>query len=161
VCTFSGAIGNEPACWRRRRRRPQSIAGPEGKAKTAVSGETRVGLYETCARGCLRHATPAIGLTASVFICLGLAVCAAPTTPHWQKAATDDATTERELRDCNDQANAALARQQALIDETVGRNWMLQGFAVVPLQRQLLLQQATEDSERVLDNCMRGKGFTK
>jgi hypothetical protein len=111
-------------------------------------------------RSCLGHATPASGLTASVSICLGLAVCVAPTTPHWQKAATDDATTERELSDCNDQANAALASQQALIDEEVGRNWMLQGFAVVPLQRQLLLQQATEDSKRVVDSCMRAKGFT-
>jgi hypothetical protein len=98
----------------------------------------------------------------SFAICLGLTVCVAPaTSPGWLKAGDDDATTERELRACNGQASAAFARDQEIIDATVGRNWMLQGLAVAPLQRQLLLQQAAEDAKQVLDYCMRAKGFTK
>ena len=109
-------------------------------------------------RSCLSHATSAIGLTASVFICLGLAVCVAPTTPHWQKTGTDDGARAGRLQRSGERRPREPA---ALIDEKVGRNWMLQGFAVVPLQRQLLLKQATEDSERVLSNCMRAKRLTE
>ena len=98
----------------------------------------------------------------SVFVCLGLAVCVAPTTPpRWLKAGADDATTERELRDCNEQASGILASEQEIIDATVGRNWMLQGIAVVPLERQLKLREAAEHAEQVLSSCMRAKGFTK
>jgi hypothetical protein len=99
---------------------------------------------------------------ASVFLCLLLAVCAAPSTPaRWLKAGADGATTDRELSDCNEQASAWLASEQRIIDATVGRNWMLQGMAVVPLQRQLMRQEAAENAEQVLNNCMRAKGFTK
>jgi hypothetical protein len=38
---------------------------------------------------------------------------------------------------------------------------MLQGFAVVPLQRQIMLQEAANYAEEVFDDCMRTKGFTR
>ena len=47
-----------------------------------------------------------------------------------------------------------------MIEATVGRNWMLQGVAVVPLQRQLLRQQAAEHAKQGFNSCMLTKGFT-
>src|SRR5215471_8813806 len=95
------------------------------------------------------------------FICLVLAACAAPPEPpRWVKAGTNDATTVRELSDCRGQASAALASEEEMIDATVGRNWMLQGLAVVPLQRQLLRQQAAEHAKQGFNSCMLTKGFT-
>jgi hypothetical protein len=99
---------------------------------------------------------------ASIFICLGLAVCAAPTkAPPWVKAGADDSTIGRELRECEAQANDTFASERAIIDKKVGLSWMLQGFAVVPLQRQILLQAAAKHGEQVFNNCMRFDGFTK
>jgi hypothetical protein len=99
---------------------------------------------------------------ASIFICLGLAVCAAPPKPpSWVKAGADDPTMVRELHECEAQANDVFARERAIIDNKVGLSWMLQGYAIVPLQRQLMLQEAAKNAEEVFNNCMRTKGFTK
>jgi hypothetical protein len=99
---------------------------------------------------------------ASVCVCLVLVVCGAPTKPPgWLKAGADEATIKRELRDCNLQASAALASEQKIINATLGRNWILQGLPVVPLEPQSMRQQADEYAEQVLNNCMRAKGFTK
>ena len=59
-------------------------------------------------RACYRAAAAAFG-------CLLLTVCAAQTTTTigWVKAGADDQTISRELRDCNAQASAALASEQA------------------------------------------------
>jgi hypothetical protein len=38
---------------------------------------------------------------------------------------------------------------------------MLQGFVVVPLQGQIMLQEAAKHAEEVFDDCMRTKGFTR
>jgi hypothetical protein len=43
----------------------------------------------------------------------------------------------------------------------LGRNWILQGLPVVPLEPQSMRQHADEYAEQVLNNCMRAKGFTK
>lgn len=99
---------------------------------------------------------------ASIFICLGLAVCAAPTkAPPWVKAGAGDPTIVRELRECETQASDAFVSERAIIDKKVGLSWMLQGFAVVPLQRQIMLQEAAKHAEEVFDYCMRTKGFTR
>ena len=99
---------------------------------------------------------------ASIFICLGLAVCAAPAkAPHWVKAGADDSTIEREVHECEAQANDTFASERAIIDKKVGLSWMLQGLAVVPLQRQILLQEAAKHGEQVFNDCMRANGFTK
>jgi hypothetical protein len=99
---------------------------------------------------------------ASISICLGLAVCAAPPKAlPWVKAGADDATIVRELHECEAQANDAFASERAIIDKKVGLSWMLQGYVVVPLQRQILLQEAAKHAEAVFNNCMRSKGYTK
>jgi hypothetical protein len=98
----------------------------------------------------------------SILICLGLAVCGAPPqAPHWVKAGPDDPTIEREVYECEAQANNAFASQRAVIDKKVGLSWMLQGFAVVPLQRQIMLREAAKRAEEVFNSCMRVQGFTK
>jgi hypothetical protein len=96
--------------------------------------------------------------------CLWLTVCAAPhaTTAGWLKSGADDQTTAREMRECNAQADAALANEQGInedINATLGRNWSLsytQG-----LERQTMREQAAGYAEQVFNNCMRAKGFTK
>ena len=99
---------------------------------------------------------------ASVFLWLWLAACGAPAgAPHWLKAGTDEAEMERELQDCNARARAELAQEQQNIDATVDMNRLLQGVAVVPFSRQVLLQQAVEHAEQVVGDCMRAKGFTR
>jgi hypothetical protein len=99
---------------------------------------------------------------ASIFICLGLAVCVAPTSaPPWVKAGADHLTIEREVHECEAQSNDAFASERAIIDEKVGLSFMLQGFAVIPLQRQILLQEAAEHAKQVFNDCMRANGFTK
>jgi len=99
---------------------------------------------------------------ASIFICLGLAVCVAPTiTPPWVKAGADHLTTEREVHECEAQSNDSFASERAIIDEKVGLSFMLQGYAVIPLQRQIMLQEAAEHAKQVFNDCMRANGFTK
>jgi hypothetical protein len=99
---------------------------------------------------------------ASLFICPILSACAAPTKPPgWLKAGAEDASIKRELRDCNRQASGALASEQEIINAMLGRNWILQGLPVVPLEPQSMRQHADEYAEQVLNNCMHAKGFTK
>ena len=99
---------------------------------------------------------------ASLLICLGLAVFVAPTKPpHWVKAGADDPTMERELHECEAQANDAFASERSIIDKKAGLSWMLQGFVIVPLQRQLMLQEAAKHAEEVFNNCMHTEGFTR
>jgi hypothetical protein len=98
----------------------------------------------------------------SILICLGLVACAAPTKPpHWVKAGADDPTIEREAHECEAQANDVFASERKIIDKKVGLSWMLQGFAMVPLQRQIMLQEAAEHAKQVFYSCMRAEGFTK
>jgi hypothetical protein len=101
---------------------------------------------------------------AAVLCCLLLTVCTAETTTatRWVKVGADDQTISRELRDCNAQANAALANERGInadINATLGRNWQLGGTQGV--QTQALREQAASYADQVLDNCMRAKGFTK
>jgi hypothetical protein len=112
----------------------------------------------TIAIGPDRHLTA----WASIFICLGLTACLAPTiAPPWVKAGADSLTIEREVHECEAQSNDAFASERAIIDKKVGLSWMLQGFVVVPFQRQTMLQEAAKRAKEVFDNCMRTKGFTK
>ena len=97
--------------------------------------------------------------------CLLLTVCAGQTTTttiNWVKTGADEQTVARELRDCNDQANAALASEQGInadINATLGRNWQLGGTQTV--EAQSMRRQASGYADQVLNNCMRAKGFTR
>src|SRR5712691_12119065 len=95
--------------------------------------------------------------------CLLLTVCTAQTTTtRWVKRGADNQTISRGLRDCNAQANTALASERGInadIDATLGRNWQLGGTQGV--ETQTLREQAAGYAEQVLANCMRAKGFTK
>jgi hypothetical protein len=92
-----------------------------------------------------------------------LAVCATqPTMVRWVKTGTDDAAVQRELNDCNAQADAALVNERGInqdISATLGGNWQLSGTAGI--QEQAMRQQTAGFADRVLNNCMRAKGFTK
>ena len=101
---------------------------------------------------------------AGVSFCLLLAVCAAPATTEvrWVKTGTDDETVSRELRDCNAQANAALASERGInqdINATLGGNWQFSGTSAI--EHQSMSAQAAGYADQVLNNCMRAKGFTK
>jgi hypothetical protein len=101
--------------------------------------------------------------TAALFAPLLLAVCtAAPTTVRWVKTGADDKTIFRELEDCNAQADAALATERGInqdINATLGGNWQRSG--TLGLQDQAMRQQASGFADRVLNSCMRAKGFTR
>src|SRR6516225_1568621 len=93
-----------------------------------------------------------------------LAVCAAPTTTEvrWVKAGASDETVSRELRDCNAQADAALTSEQRInqdINATLGGNWQFSGTSAI--ENQSMRAQATGYADRVLNNCMLAKGFSK
>ena len=101
---------------------------------------------------------------AAILGCLLLTVCTAETTTatRWVKMGADDQTISRELRDCNAQANAALANEQGInadINATLGRNWQLGGTQGV--ETQALREQAAGYADQVLTNCMLAKGFAK
>jgi len=59
---------------------------------------------------------PGLRAVIALFGPLLLAVCAAPapTEVRWVKSGADDAAIQRELIDCNAQANAALASEQGI-----------------------------------------------
>jgi hypothetical protein len=93
-----------------------------------------------------------------------LAVCAGPATTEvrWVKTGADDAAVERELSDCNAQANAALASERGInedINATLGGNWQFSGTSAI--EHQSLNAQAEGYADQVLNNCMRAKGFSK
>ena len=93
-----------------------------------------------------------------------LAVCSAPATTEvrWVKAGADDETISRELRDCNAQANSALASERGInqdINATLGGNWQLSGTSAI--EHQSMSAQAAGYADQVLNNCMRAKGFSK
>jgi hypothetical protein len=101
---------------------------------------------------------------AGIASCLMLAACAAPATTEvrWVKAGADDETVSRELRDCNAQANAALANEQGInadINATLGRNWQLSGTQ--GLATQSMRRQSAGFADQVLNSCMRAKGFAR
>ena len=101
---------------------------------------------------------------AGVSLCLLLAVCAAPATTEvrWVKTGADDETISRELRDCNAQANAALASERGInqdINATLGGNWQFSGTSAI--EQQSMGAQAAGYADQVLNSCMRAKGFTK
>src|SRR5215469_16260646 len=101
------------------------------------------------------------GLSA-LFGPLLLAVCAAPATTEvrWVKVGADDQTISRELRDCNAQANAAMASERGInqdINATLGGNWQFSGTSAI--EHQSLRAQAAGYADRVLNSCMLAKGF--
>jgi hypothetical protein len=104
-----------------------------------------------------------LGMPASVLICLLLAACAGtPTTVRWVKTGTDEEAIIRELRDCNQQANAALASERGInqdINATLGRNWQMGG--TLGIEDQAMNRQSAALADQALNNCMRAKGFTK
>src|SRR5690349_21454953 len=51
---------------------------------------------------------------AAIFGCLLLTVCATPTTTHWVKTGSDEATTQRQVQACRAQANAVLGTQMGI-----------------------------------------------
>ena len=109
-------------------------------------------------------ARPHLPIAAAALGCLALTVCAGQSTSagHWVKAGADDQTIARELRDCNAQANAALASEQGInadINATLGRNWQL--GSTQGIEAQTMREQAAAYADQVLNNCMRAKGFTK
>jgi hypothetical protein len=99
----------------------------------------------------------------AVFAPLLLAVCtAAPTEVRWVKTGADNQTIARELQDCNSQADAALASERGInqdINATLGGNWQFSGTAGI--QNQAMRQQTEGFADRVLNSCMRAKGFTR
>jgi hypothetical protein len=108
---------------------------------------------------CKRH----LGAAAGVCIGLQLLACSGtPTTTTWVKTGADEEAIARELRDCNQRANAALASEQGInqdINATLGRNWQL--GSTLGIQDQAMRQQAAGYADQVLNNCMIAKGFTK
>jgi hypothetical protein len=100
----------------------------------------------------------------AILSCLLLTVCTAQTTTttNWAKRGADDQAVSRELRDCNEKANAALASEQGInadINATLGRNWSLS--STQGLETQTMREQAAGYADQVLNNCMEAKGFTK
>jgi hypothetical protein len=104
-----------------------------------------------------------LGSTAAILGCLLLTMCTASTTTiRWVKNGADDQTISRELRDCNAQADAALASERGInsdINATLGRNWQLSGTQ--GLETRALGEQASGYADQILNNCMRAKGFVK
>jgi hypothetical protein len=100
---------------------------------------------------------------AALFSPLLLTVCTtAPSEVRWVKTGADDQTITRELQDCNAQADAALATERGInqdINATLGGNWQRSG--TLGLQDQAMRQQASGFADRVLNSCMRAKGFTR
>ena len=100
---------------------------------------------------------------AGIFVCLQLVACAdTSTTTRWVKTGTDEEAIARELRDCNQQANAALASERGInqdINATLGRNWQMGG--TLGIEDQAMGEQAAGYADRVLNSCMQAKGFTK
>src|SRR6516165_2610396 len=93
-----------------------------------------------------------------------LAVCAAPATTEvrWVKTGADDEAISRELRDCNEQANAALANERGVnqdINATLGGNWAFSGTSAI--ENHSMRAQAAGYADQVLNSCMRSKGFSK
>src|SRR5215469_7381398 len=103
-----------------------------------------------------RHRHP-LPMACAAFGCLLLTVCAGQTTTtNWTKSGADDQTIERELADCNAQANAALATEQGInadINATLGRNWQL--GSTQGIEDQALRRQSVGVADRVLNDCMR------
>ena len=104
-----------------------------------------------------------LGAIAGIFTCLQLVACTGTTTERrWVKSGSDEEAITRELRDCNQQANAALASERGInqdINATLGRNWQLGG--TIGIEDQAMGEQAEGFADRILNNCMRAKGFTK
>jgi len=104
-----------------------------------------------------------LGAAAGVFIGLQLIACTStPSTVRWVKTGSDEDTIARELRDCNRQANAALASERGIdqdINATLGRNWQMGG--TLGIEDQAMRAQAEGYADRILNNCMLAKGFTK
>jgi len=103
------------------------------------------------------------GAMAGILICLQLVACAGTTiTTRWVKTGADVEAIGRELRECNQQANAALASERGInqdINATLGRNWQLGG--TLGIENQAMGEQAAGYADQILNNCMRAKGFTK
>jgi len=103
------------------------------------------------------------GTAAGVFIWLQLVACAGTTTTvRWVKTGSDEEAIARELRDCNQQANAALASERGInqdINATLGRNWQLGG--TLGIEDQAMGAQAAGYADQILNSCMQAKGFTK
>jgi hypothetical protein len=104
-----------------------------------------------------------LGAAAGIIVCLQLAACGGTTTTvRWVKTGTDEEAITRELRDCNQQANAALASERGInqdINATLGRNWQLGG--TLGIEDQAMRAQTEGYADRILNNCMLAKGFTK
>jgi hypothetical protein len=104
-----------------------------------------------------------LGAAAGIIIGLQLVACAGTTsTVRWVKTGTDEDAIARELRDCNQQADAALASERGInqdINATLGRNWQMGG--TLGIEDQAMSQQTEGFADRILNNCMRSKGFTK
>ena len=101
---------------------------------------------------------------AGLLIWLHLAACAGSTTTtvRWVKTGSDDDAIVRELQDCNQQADAALASERGInqdINATLGRNWQLGG--TLGIEDQAMSRQAVGRADQILNSCMLAKGFTK
>jgi hypothetical protein len=104
-----------------------------------------------------------LGAIAGIFVCLQLVACTGTTTTtRWVKTGTDEDAIARELRDCNQQANAALASERGInqdINATLGRNWQMGG--TLGIEDQAMGEQDIGYADRILNNCMSAKGFVK
>src|ERR1700739_744572 len=86
-----------------------------------------------------------------------LAVCAGPATTEvrWVKAGVDDAAAQRELSDCNSQANAALTNERGInqdINATLGGNWQFSGTSAI--EHQAIRAQEAGYSRQFVKCCM-------
>jgi hypothetical protein len=146
--------GNRHLVRGERRRKAHNPCAHRG---TPSGGDTRV-----MSRRLKRGARQGLhGATAAA--CLALTVCAGPpATSRWLKAGADDATTTREVNDCQAQANAAQNNQQGInqdISSTLGRNWAMS--YTTSLHDETMRQQAASAADQAFNNCMLAKGFAK
>ena len=101
-------------------------------------------------------------LTTGLFFLFAAGCAGSTATARWVKAGADNAAISRELRDCNAQANAALASERGInqdINATLGGNWQFSGTSAI--EQQSLHDQASGFADQILNNCMRAKGFVK
>ena len=106
------------------------------------------------------------GRRRTVTACCGVLLltgCAAsPTTTHWTKTGSGEATTAREVEACRDQANAALGTQMGInqdITATLGGNWQLS--STMGIESSELNRSAAGAATQAFNNCMLAKGFVK
>jgi hypothetical protein len=80
----------------------------------------------------------------------------------WRKPGTDQATTDREYRDCAAAATQATAPESRIdqdIEATQGGNWQRSHMRTT--QTDIMNAQLSDHSDAMIASCMHAKGFAK